>query len=140
MSLSSLLKTCWALAPLLLACETAQAPPQTPEARANADACEGLAYVFFLVADKRDHGTDREEQIETARESVANPFTRQPVQTGRDLRHVIDLVYRHPEASAAEIEAKVRANCQVDARGQAVLRTLWPAGPDPGGQLGGGSP
>jgi hypothetical protein len=136
-SLSSLSRTAGALGLLLLACEIAQSPPRTPEVRENADACEGLAYVFFLVADKRDHGAGREEQIAAAQESVANPFTRDPRQASRDLLHVIDLVYRHPGADAAEIEAQVRAHCEVDARGRAVLRTLWPA-PEPAAQGGGG--
>ena len=116
-----------ALALLLVACGTPQSPPRTPEVRQTADACEGLAYVFFLVAEERDGGTSREEQIERARQSVANPFAGEPRQAGNDLLHVIDLVYRHPEASPSEIEAQVRADCEVDERGHAVLRTLWPA-------------
>ncbi len=127
MSLASKLTTCGALALLLLVCETAQSPPVTPEPRENAGVCEGLAYVFFLVAENRDRGSTREEQIEGAREGLGNPFTSQPGQTGRDLRYVIDLVYRYPEASAAEIEARVRDGCRVNERGQAVLETLWPA-------------
>ena len=116
-----------ALAWLLLACETPQSPPQTPEAREIAGACEGLAYVFFLVAESRDRGSSRAQQIERARESVANPFAGEPRQAGDDLIHVIDLVYRHPEASASEIEAQVRGDCELDEDGHAVLRTLWPA-------------
>jgi hypothetical protein len=90
-------------------------------------ACEGLAYVFFLVAENRDRGRSREEQIERARESVVNPFAAEPRQAGNDLIHVIDLVYRQPEASASEIESQVRDDCEVDDNGHAVLRTLWPA-------------
>ncbi len=128
MSLASKLTTCGALALVALACETAQSPARTPEPRANADACEGLAYVFFLVAEQRDRGSTREEQLEKTQESLESPFTSDPGQTGRDLRYVIELVYRYPEASAAEIEAKVRDGCRVNEQGQAVLQTLWPVG------------
>lgn len=83
--------------------------------------------MFFLVAESRNRGSSREQQIERAGESVANPFAREPRQADNDLIHVIDLVYRHPEASASEIEAQVREDCEPDENGQAVLRTLWPA-------------
>lgn len=115
------------LALLLGACETPQAPPRTPEVRQSADACEGLAYVFFVVAENRDRGSSREEQVARARQSVVNPFSGEPRQAGNDLLHVIDLVYRNPEASPAEIESHVRDDCELDGQGHAVLRTLWPS-------------
>ena len=44
----------------------APTPPQ------GANACESLAYVFFLVAENRDRGRTREEQVEMMRASRNN--------------------------------------------------------------------
>jgi hypothetical protein len=113
-----------ALCLALLACETA-APPVTPYPPKAEGVCAQLAYAFFLVAEKRDRGSTREDQIETARESVDNPFARHPDETLAFLLRMVDFVYRRPEASAEQIQAQVMEGCAVDQRGQAVL--LWPA-------------
>jgi hypothetical protein len=93
--------------------------------RAVSGPCEGLAYVFFVVAEQRDRGESREAQIRMAQESVHNRFSEDPEQALADLLRVIDAVYRRPGQRAREIEASVLEDCVVNDRGQAVL--LWPA-------------
>jgi hypothetical protein len=95
-------------------------PPQ------GGGACVDLAYAFFVVADKRDHGSTREEQMQAVREGVDGPFAVHPERTLADLQRVVDLVYRRPDVNAREIEALVREHCVVDERGQPLLRTAWP--------------
>ena len=112
-----------AAAALLLAC---QAPLTTETRRESGGVCTDLAYIFFLVAEKRDRGSTQEAQLDALRQGTQSPFAVHPEQTLRELSHVVELVYRRPEASAREIEAAVRDHCAVDERGQAVLRAAWP--------------
>lgn len=111
-----------------LACQAPtpkQAEPSTPLSPAVEGACDGLAYVFFVVAEKRDRGETRDAQIRMAQESVQNRFTDDPEQALADLVRVIDAVYRRPGQSARDLEASVRDDCVENELGQAVL--LWPA-------------
>jgi len=108
---------------LALAC---RAPITAPPPPRSGGPCADLAFAFFLVAEKRDHGSTRDEQIEALQAGVASPFAQRPEQTLEELLHVVDLVYRRPDASARELEALVRERCVVDERGQAVLRAAWP--------------
>jgi hypothetical protein len=114
-----------AFALLLLACQAAPTSPLPPDD--DAGVCENLAYVFRLVAQERDRGTSKKDQIEMMRESVDSPFVTRPEQTLRQLLHVVDLVYRHSDSSAREIEAIVIDGCTVDEQGRAVLKMEWPA-------------
>lgn len=107
-----------------VACQPASPPPEV--SAANLDVCEELARVFFLIATHRERGKSRESQEEMVRQSVNTPFTTDPERTRDDLLHVVGLVYRSPEIGPRELEAKVLADCHVNERGQAVLRTLWP--------------
>jgi hypothetical protein len=88
--------------------------------------CEGLAYVFLLIAQEKDRGSTKNAQIEMVRESVDNPFVTRPDETLRHLLQVVDLVYRRSDSSAPEIEASVLDGCAVDERGRAILTTPWP--------------
>jgi len=114
-----------AAALLLLACQ-APAPITAPVPETRDGACADLAYVFFLVAEKRDRGSTRDAQLEALRRSIDTPFATQPDRTLRQLEQVIELVYRRPELPAREVEAMVRDDCVVDEQGRAVLRRLWP--------------
>ncbi len=102
----------------LLACG---APATTPTPPPGANACESLAYVFFLVAENRDRGRTREEQVEMMRASVDNPFAKQPEETLRSLLGVVDLVYQRTDAGADEIRDSVLQSCSIDETGRAIL-------------------
>ena len=53
-------------------------------------------------------------------------FVATPEETIPRLIHIVDLVYRHPDASPDEIELKVREGCSEDDEGRAVVQLLWP--------------
>jgi hypothetical protein len=110
--------TTTALALLILAC---QVPPKTHVPPESGDACANLAYVFFLIADARDRGDTKEDQIEKLQASVENPFATRRETTLRSLLGVVDLVYLRPDESAEEIRESVLADCAVDERGRAVV-------------------
>jgi hypothetical protein len=112
-----------AAALLALGC---QLQPATPLPPVSGSVCEGLAYVMFLIADHRDHGRSRQEQLEMARNGVGNPFSAQPERTLQSWQHLIELVYREENASAAEVRVRTLERCDVNERGQAIL--LWPKG------------
>jgi hypothetical protein len=95
-----------------------------PETRGGA--CSDLAYAFFLVAEKKDRGISQDAQLEVLRQSIDTPFATQPDRTLRQLERVVEIVYRNPELSAAQIQAKVRDDCVVDEQGRAVLPRIWP--------------
>lgn len=97
------------------------APATTPAPPPSENACESLAYVFFLVAENRDRGRTREEQVEMMRASVDNPFAKHPEKTLRSLLGVVDLVYQRTDASADEIRDSVLHTCSVDETGRAIL-------------------
>ncbi len=103
---------------LALACQNA---PMSPVPPSRSDPCGDLAYVFMLVAENRDRGQSREEQIEALGESVHSPFVGRPDQTLRTLTRVVDAVYAAPRASPAEIEDSILRQCRVDAQGRVVL-------------------
>jgi hypothetical protein len=109
----------------LLACQT-RAPLTAAVPAPRGGACSDLAYAFFLVAEKKDRGASKDEQIEALRESIATPFATQPDRTLRQLERVVEIVYRNPELSAAQIQARVRDDCVVDEQGRAVLPRIWP--------------
>lgn len=107
-----------AVLPLLFACSTPARETLPPK---DGDPCENLAYVFFLVADARDRGETKQEQIDKMQASVDNPFAVQREATLRSLLGVVDRVYLRGDESAEEIRTSVRAHCSVDAQGRAVL-------------------
>jgi hypothetical protein len=109
----------------LLACRS-QAPLTVAVPETRGGVCSDLAYAFFLVAEKKDRGASKDAQIEALRQSIDTPFATQPDQTLRHLERVVEIVYRNPELSARQIEAKVREDCVVDEQGRAVLPRIWP--------------
>jgi hypothetical protein len=107
---------------LLLACES---PPRTPlPPDGGSDVCTRLAYVFYLVAEKRERGIGEREQIEALASDVDNPFTLHPGETHEGLRRVVEIVYARPRGDPRELEAEVSESCSVDAQGQAVLKSV----------------
>ena len=116
-----------ALAALALVPAVACLPPQR-EARTRippreAGVCEELAYVFFLVAQGRDRGYSRRDQLRSMSKSVNNPFAKRPEATLGQLVKVVDFVYAQPGDSPEEIEGRVLDRCSVDAGGHAVVRS-----------------
>ncbi len=97
-----------------------------PQRRASEGVCADLAYTFRLVAQQRDLGVTKQEQIEATRKMVRSPFVRQKERTLGHLLTLVDLVYLNDEASAHEIEGYVLENCVVSEQGHAVLKRLWP--------------
>lgn len=106
------------IAAIFLACH---APARTPTPPQGGDACDSLAYVFFLIAENKDRGKTREEQIGMVRAGVDNPFATRPDATLQSLLGVVDLVYERPDESADEIRTSVLEACSVNEKGQAVL-------------------
>ncbi len=102
----------------IVACQHA---PRSPVPPPVGNRCAELAYVFYLVAENRDRGQTREQQVEALGESVQSPFVGEPGPTLRALERVVDAVYATPDASAAEIEDSVLLSCTVNAQGQVVL-------------------
>ena len=109
----------------LLACQS-PAPLTAAVPATRGGACSDLAYAFFLVAEKEDRGASQAAQIEALRQSIHTPFATQPDRTLRQLEQVVEIVYRNPDLSAQQIEAKVRDDCVVDEQGRAVLPRIWP--------------
>jgi hypothetical protein len=68
-----------------LAC---RAPITAPPPPRSGGPCADLAFAFFLVAEKRDRGSTREEQIEALQAGVASPFAQRPEQTLEELLRV----------------------------------------------------
>ena len=117
------------LALQLVACElppVKTAPATTQVGPGNGEVCAQLAHVFFLVAQSRDKGASREDEISRLRESVQNRFVKNPDQALRQLIRVVDLVYLARDESADSIRGRVQADCDVNRRGDAVLGTFWP--------------
>ena len=107
-------------ASVLSACQQ-QAPSRTPLPASRGDLCVDLARVFHTVAESRDAGKTRKQQIDTLAESVGSPFVGEPEATLRSLTRVVDMVYEQPQASPEQFEYSVLARCRVNARGQLVL-------------------
>ncbi len=111
----------------LLACQQRN-PARTPLPPSRGDLCVDLARVFHSVAESRDGGKTRKQQIDALAESVGSPFIGEPESTLRSLTRVVDMVYEAPQASPEQFEYSVLARCRLNARGQVVLGDL-PAAP-----------
>ena len=112
-----------AAALLALACKAP--PPTTPlPPDGGSDVCTRLAYVFYLVAERREQGASRRDQLAALPESVDNPFTLHPGSAHESLRRVVEIVYAQPRGAARELEAEVLESCTVDAQGHAVLKSV----------------
>ncbi len=110
-------------ASVLVACQQ-RAPARTPLPPSRGDLCADLARVFHTVAESRDQGKTRRQQIDALAESVGSPFIGEPESTLRSLTRVVDVVYEAPQASPEQFEYSVLARCRVNARGQVVLGDL----------------
>ncbi len=111
-----------------LACALPADEPRTPLPPEGGGTCENLAQVFFAIAQSRDRGRSKRQQVRALRRSVDSPFSEDPEVTFRQLERVIEWVYERPE-SAGELAQLVREDCVVNEKGQAVLRTIF-ATPD----------
>ena len=94
-----------AAALLALACKAP--PPTTPlPPDGGSDVCTRLAYVFYLVAERREQGASRRDQLAALPESVDNPFTLHPGSAHESLRRVVEM-YQWKENSKTETRKKV---------------------------------
>jgi hypothetical protein len=88
--------------------------------------CVQLANAFAALAETRDRGVSREQQIEIAR--ARSPEEEDHAKLDQWLQ-MVDLVYRHSEAGPEEIGWTVLDHCSVDMNGRARVTTLWPGQP-----------
>lgn len=109
------------------ACQTG---PLTAASPRDDGPCNDLARAFYLIAEAREEGALREEQIESLRAGVDSPFVRRPEDALDAMLHIVDLVYRMPESNPRGIEQRVRDNCVENEQGQAIVRAIWPAPED----------
>jgi hypothetical protein len=102
----------------LAACAT-----KPPPSELASDACENLASSYELVARNRDLGLSKRQSVELLRRAGGSSTHRGAY---LHVRNAIELAYRYADADSARIRAIVLADCEIDAEGQASLRTLWP--------------
>jgi hypothetical protein len=93
--------------------------------REPGEACLDLALSFYTVAERRDDGMTREEQVTRAQRRVDR---RRGDETFSHWLRIIDLVYRVPRDTPKEIARRVLESCEVDPQGQAVMKAPWPTG------------
>lgn len=108
-------------ASVLAACGALLARTDAPES--HPEACQQLATAYHAIAKNKDLGSSKERQLMLVRQvAFENPSAPQSLAF---MEHVVDVVYRYPDKDAEAIRELILADCDIDADGEPVLRTLW---------------
>ncbi len=106
----------------LAACGALSGGTDAPESP-HPEACQKLASAYHSIARNKDLGSSKERQLMLVRQvAFENPSAPQSLAF---MEHVVDVVYRHPDKDAEAIRELILADCEIDADGEPMLRTLW---------------
>jgi hypothetical protein len=105
---------------VLLASVLVVACAGTPEADTNA--CHGMAEAFYFLGKNKELGLTKEDQTALVRDDP--DFENNP-ELRRYMLGALEIVYRHPTLSAAELRAQFLAHCTVNEAGEIIPEPAW---------------